>query len=76
MEVYNAVEPKFRQEAIKELRRRIEAGEDVHDILQMDATHDFYIEKIVAGLMPISWDLYNRIMKCDDEDNPANAGKQ
>ena len=64
---YDAVAPNFKQEAYARLRKRIAAGEDPKDILRID--DDFYRQKIVDGLVDLSWTLYSRIMGCAEEDN-------
>lgn len=63
---YDAVAPKFREQALKRLHERIDAGESVYDILQV--SDKFYCDKIVAGYVEISYTLYTRIMGCNAED--------
>lgn len=63
------VNEKAKQEAIKRLHERMEAGEDVYEILEISTDHKYYVEKIVAGLCSLSYALYGRIMNLDEEDD-------
>lgn len=65
-EVY--VEDGPKQEAMKRLHERIEAGESPYAILDIETKHKYYVDKIVAGLMPMSYAHYARIMNLDEED--------
>lgn len=65
-EVY--VEDGPKREALKHLRERMDAGESPYQILGIDEQHKYYVDKIVAGLCPISYALYGRIMNLDEED--------
>lgn len=60
------VEPNFRDQAMRRLRSRMKAGEKPEDILQI--TDKFYLDKVVAGLMPMTYTIYDRIMGCSQED--------
>lgn len=66
-EVYVEEGPK--RIALKRLHERIEQGEDPFDILGIDRSHEYYCSKVVAGLCPISYALYGRIMNLDEEDD-------
>lgn len=66
-EIYVSEGP--RKEAMKRLHERMEAGEDVYEILDIPRSEKYYVDKIVAGLVPISYGLYGRIMKLDEEDD-------
>jgi hypothetical protein len=66
-EVYVGEGPK--REAVKRLNERIEAGESAYDILGIDKEHKYYVSKLVAGLVPISYAIYGRIMNLDVEDD-------
>lgn len=68
MDRFDAVEEKYRQEALRKLKKRIAAGEKPEDILQV--SDKFYLDKLVSGVMPISYNIYDRIMGCTDEDSP------
>lgn len=50
--------------ARERLKERMDAGEDVYDILKIARRESYYVNKIVQGLMPISYTLYERIMDC------------
>lgn len=65
---YNYVDEKFQVAAITRLRERIEAGEDAATILSISSEHKFYIDKICAGYIRLSYELYDRIMGCTEED--------
>lgn len=58
-----------RREAMKRLKERMGAGESPYEILGIDKEHKYYVDKIVAGLCPISYALYGRIMNLDEEDD-------
>ena len=66
-EVY--VEDGPKREALKRLRERMDAGESPYQILDIDEQHKYYVDKLVAGLCPISYALYGRIMNLDEEDD-------
>lgn len=66
-EVYVAEGPK--REALKRLHERMDAGESPCQILGIDEQHKYYVDKLVAGLYPISYALYGRIMNLDEEDD-------
>lgn len=66
-EVYVDDGPK--REALKRLHERMDAGESPYQILGIDEQHKYYVDKIVAGLCPISYALYGRIMNLDKEDD-------
>ena len=57
------------QKALIRLRERMDAGESPYQILDIDEQHKYYVDKIVAGLCPISYALYGRIMNLDEEDD-------
>lgn len=59
---YECIEEKYRQEALYRLRERIAEGEDPYTVLQISREHKFYVDKIIAGLVPFSYTLYSRIM--------------
>lgn len=63
-EVY--VDKYDKQDALKYLKFRVSKGEDVYEILGISPTEKYYVDKIVAGLVPMSLVVYNRIMKIDD----------
>lgn len=65
-ELYITEGPK--REALKRLHERMDAGESPYQILGIDEQHKYYVDKIVAGLCPISYALYGRIMNLDEED--------
>ena len=67
MTEYDLVDERFRQEAHARLLKRIAAGETVESILKMPED-DYYVKKIVAGLVPMSYIVYDRIMGCSRED--------
>lgn len=46
------------------LKERLDAGEDAFDVLEIDRREAFYVNKIVAGKVPISYTIYERIMEC------------
>lgn len=66
-EIYITEKPK--QAALKRLHERMEAGESPYDILGMSEEHEYYVNKLVQGLCPISYGLYGRIMNLDEEDD-------
>lgn len=66
-EVYVTEGPK--RQALKRLHERMDAGESPYQILGIDEQHKYYVDKIVAGLCPISYALYGRIMNLDEEDD-------
>lgn len=66
-EIYIGEKPK--QAALKRLRERMDAGENVYDILEIPPEHEYYVNKIVAGLCPMSYAIYGRIMNLDEEDD-------
>lgn len=55
-----------KQDALKYLKFRVSKGEDVYEILGISPTEKYYVDKIVAGLVPMSLVVYNRIMKIND----------
>lgn len=55
-----------KQDALKYLKFRVSKGEDVYEILGISPTEKYYVDKIVAGLIPMTLTIYNRIMKIDD----------
>lgn len=61
------VEECFKQEALEKLQERISRGETAKGILKID--NDYYCDKVVNGLVPMSYDIYNRIMGCSVEDS-------
>lgn len=63
-EVY--VDEYDKRDALKYLKFRVSKGEDVYEILGISPTEKYYVDKIVAGLVPMSLVVYNRIMKIDD----------
>ena len=65
---YDKVAPKYREEALQRLHERMKRGEKASDILGLDPRYQFYIQKIVDGLVDISYTLYSRIMGCNVED--------
>lgn len=66
-EIY--VDEKPRMHALKKLRGRIDAGESPYDVLGISPQEDYYVQKLIKGLCPISYALYGRIMRIDEEDN-------
>ena len=62
------VDEKAQRHAIKRLHERIASGEDPFDILEIDRQYKYYVDKIVAGLSPLSYALYGKIMNLDAED--------
>lgn len=66
-EIY--VDEKPKQEALKRLHERMETGESPYKILGIDERHKYFVDKLVAGLCPISYALYGRIMNLDEEDD-------
>lgn len=67
-EFYNYVDDKFQAAAIKRLNERVAAGEDPATILRIEPKHQFYVDKICKGLIRLSYELYDRIMGCTEED--------
>lgn len=59
---YVTVDEKFRKQALERLNQRIAQGEDPYEILRINPSHKFYVDKILSGLMPLSYTLYSRIM--------------
>ncbi len=66
-EIYVSEAPK--RAAMKRLHERMDAGERPYQILGIEEKHKYYVDKIVAGLCPISYALYGRIMNLDEEDD-------
>lgn len=66
-EIYVGAAPK--KVALERLRARMEAGESPYKILGVEKCHKYYVDKLVAGLCPISYALYGRIMNLDEEDD-------
>lgn len=66
-EVY--VEDGPKREALKRLLERMDAGESPYQILDIDEQYKYYVDKLVAGLCPISYALYGKIMNLDEEDD-------
>lgn len=66
-EIYVGEKPKAH--ALKRLKERMDSGEDVFDILEMNREHAYYVNKIVDGLCPMSYAIYGRIMNLDEEDD-------
>lgn len=62
------VEERYQQEALKRLRVRMMSGESVYEILHMTPSHAYYVNKIVQGMVPMSYAIYDRIMGCSMED--------
>lgn len=62
------VEEGPKREAMQRLHDRMEAGESPYDILGISENHKYYVDKLVAGLCPISYALYGKIMNLDEED--------
>lgn len=58
-----------RKEAMKRLHERLAAGESAFEILGIEERESYYVNKIVAGLCPISYAMYGRIMNLDEEDD-------
>lgn len=54
---------------MKRLHERMAAGESPYQILGIAEEHKYYVDKLVAGLCPISYALYGRIMNLDEEDD-------
>ncbi len=67
-EFYNYVDSKFQAAAIKRLNERVAKGEDPAKILHIEPRHQFYIDKVCKGLIHLSYELYDRIMGCTEED--------
>lgn len=67
-EFYNYIDEKYQKAAIARLRERIKSGESAAEILDIDPKHKFYIDKICAGYIRLSYELYDRIMGCTKED--------
>lgn len=67
-EFYNYVDDKFQAAAIKRLNERVDAGEDPATILRIEPKYQFYVDKICKGLICLSYELYDRIMSCTEED--------
>ena len=67
-EFYNYVDSKFQAAAIKRLNERVAAGEDPAKILHIEPRYQFYIDKVCKGLIHLSYELYDRIMGCTEED--------
>lgn len=57
-----------KREALKRLHERMAAGESPFAILGIAESEKYYVDKIVAGLVPITYALYGRIMNLDEED--------
>lgn len=68
LEQYDYVEERFKQKALEKLRERLGAGELAHEVLHITPEEMFYGQKIVDGLVPMSYDVYDRIMGCGIED--------
>ena len=66
-EIFVGEKPK--QKALTRLHERMEAGESPYKILGIEECHKYYVDKLVAGLCPISYALYGRIMNLDEEDD-------
>lgn len=66
-DVYIGNKPK--QAALKRLHERMDAGESPYAILGISESNKYYVDKLVAGLCPISYALYGRIMNLDEEDD-------
>lgn len=66
-EVFVSERPK--QAALARLKERMDAGESPYDILGIEKEHKYYVDKIVAGLCPLTYALYGRIMNLDEEDD-------
>lgn len=67
MTEYSIVENKYRDQALAHLRRRVRNGESVSEILRMDE-NDYYVQKLLKGMCPMSYVVYERIMQCERED--------
>ena len=63
---YDCVEEKYRRVALRRLHERVAQGEDPYTILGIQPQHKYYVDKILAGLMPLSYTLYSRIMYNED----------
>lgn len=63
------VKPAFQKQALERLEERIRNGENIYDILQIPESYGaYYVDKIRKGLCGMSYTLYDRIMKCSEED--------
>lgn len=61
------VSEQHKQDALRRLDERIHAGhEDPEEILGI--TDEYYLNKIIQGLGPMSYTIYDRIMLCSAED--------
>lgn len=67
MSEYSIVEDKYRNQALNVLHARIRKGESVSQILKMDED-DYYTQKLINGMCPMSYTVYERIMQCERED--------
>lgn len=66
MDKFEPVKETYRQAAMLKLKERMAAGEKAEDILQI--TDKFYLDKVISGLLPMSYLVYDRIMGCSQED--------
>ena len=62
------VEEGPKRAAMARLHERIASGESPFEILGIAENEKYYVDKIVAGLIPITYALYGRIMNLDEED--------
>lgn len=66
-DVYVTDAPK--REAMKRLRERMDAGETPFEILGICEDHKYYVDKLLAGHLPMSYAIYGRIMNLAEEDD-------
>lgn len=62
------VETSFQKQALRRLRERLIAGEDLYEILGIRPNETYYVNKLVSGKVPMSYIIYDRIMGCSIED--------
>ena len=51
-----------KQRALIRIKKRMDAGEDLCAILGIDKKYEYYAKKVAAGIVGMSYTLYNRIM--------------
>lgn len=71
MAMFDSVENDFvsethKAQAMRRLAQRIKEGEEPAAILKTNDT--YYCDKVVKGLVPLSYRMYSRIMRTAEED--------
>lgn len=62
------VADRFKKEALIRLKERLDAGETPYEVTGIRDEHKFWRDKVITGIAPMSYRVYDRIMQCSLED--------